>query len=681
MNKLLAAVLLLLPILTVEAQPSIWWGANNISTNVNGGTIVKNDTIVMEVKLNPNFSSIRSVFFDFQHQKDAIELLDVQRGAGIPEAASFSYTNNYYPNCKFNRTQNNTTNNGYDNYINANYTCNSSTVPYHAINRIMVNVSSAANLEHATYIKLRFKITNTDAGFPYDSVYMNFAFGYDVNGTTMTNTENVGAKGVWIQFDAAANNLIAGILGHSANTTSAIKDAMRLSVTDTATQPTEVTNRAVSGNGAFTFAQQLSTNNSYRVRLTLPAVDLAPLSLAATTISDYTMAVQEFITQNLDRTYKNNNINKGAKYWAADVNNNGEFDGGDLQVLFNAVTGLDTIMVPPQGCAQNCNVTLPVMRADEYDNLPLTNWNSVIAGKIITITPGEVEWIVLTPNAYSSGQSRILVDVRQIPAGVTAQSITSMNILDVYNGRVTFMGADASWATYKVPSNFVKATNGSSAYNTNIRNINNSNTDYGVSSTVTISNKDLYSVLARTTTSEQSLDLRYILKGDVNLSHSSLVADQQGASIVMGNLIVPGAGSIDTKLNNIVVTGDTITIPFNIDTKGIALSGLQYEVKYDPTLVKFDRMFIDTPSWVSFVHPMVGGTIRFGALDKDLKNPLTGTNLTPFRLRFVALRAGVDLNTSVVLTGVMDAADNKGNQVGINLSSTVIRLVGISNFR
>lgn len=149
----------------------------------------------------------------------------------------------------------------------------------------------------------------------------------------------------------------------------------------------------------------------------------------------------------------------------------------------------------------------------------------------------------------------------------------------------------------------------------------------------------------------------------------------------MGNLVVLGAGSIDTKLNNIIVTGDTITIPFNIDTKGILLSGLQYEVKYDSTLVKFVKMNIDTPSWVSFVHPLADGTIRFGALDRDLKNPLTGTNLTPFKLQFVAVKSGVDLNTSVVLTGGMDAADNKGNQVGINLSSTVIRLVGTSNFR
>lgn len=569
MKKLLAAVLLILPIFQVEAQPALWWGANTITTNTRGGPIVKGDTVEMEVKLNPNFSTIRSVFFDFQHQKDAITLLDVQRGAGIPQAASFTYTNHYYPHCRFNRNANNTTNIGWNNWANANYTCNSATVPYHAINRIMVNVSSAQNMEHATYIKLRFRITETVAGFPYDSVYMNFAVGYDANGATMTNTENVGAKGVWINFSPTANNLIVGDVKHSANVSAGVKSVMRLSVTDTLAQPTEAANMFVGGNGAFSFAQQLQNNTPYRFRLALPADSVAPLSLAATTISDYTMAVQEFITQNLDRTFKNNNINKGIKYWAADVNNNNEFDGGDLQILFNAVTGLDTIMTPPAGCAANCYYTIPTIRRSVYDTLGFTAWK-------------------------------------------------------------TLNTAHVSMAT---------------------------------------------------TTSEQNLALNYVLKGDVNLSHSSLVTEQQAAIYGWGNLVVPDGRSIDTKLNNVVVTGDTINIPFNIDTKGIALSGLQYEVKYDPTLVKFDRMFIDTPSWVSFVHPMPDGTIRFGALDKDLKNPLTGANLTPFRLRFVALKAGVDLNTSVVVTQVMDAADNKGNQVGINLSSTVIRLVGISNFR
>ena len=681
MKKLLAAVLLLLPIFQVEAQPVFYWDKTTITTDINGGPIAKDDTIEVKLMVNPQYTTLRSAYFDFQHQKDAITLLSVERGAAYPANAGYSVQNFYYPNCQLNRNANNTTNNGRTNWNNASYTCNAQTVPYNAINRININISSATNLDMESYIRLRFRVTKTDAGFPYDSIYFNFVIPYNVNGQEMTGNTMMGSKTVWVQLDPTQNNLIAGAVNHSANTTTGVKNTMRLSITNTAAQPVEITNSGVGGNGVFTFAQQLTVNTPYRVRLTLPADSLAPLSLAATTISDYTAAVQEWVTQNLDKTFKNNNINKGAKYWAADVNENGEFDGGDLQVLFNAVTGLDTIMVPPQGCAANCNVTLPVMQADEYDNLPLTNWNPIINSKIITITPGNVEWIVLTPNAYAAGQSKILVDMRQFPNGVTPSSITSMNILDVYYGRVTFMSSDASWATYKVASNFVKATNGSSAYVNKIRNINNAGVDYGVSSTVTVNDKDLYSVFTQTTTSEQPLNLRYVLRGDVNLSHSSLVADQQGASIMMGDLVVPDGRSIDTKLNNIVVTGDTINIPFNVDTKGIVLSGLQYEVQYDPTQVKFVKMNIDTPSWVSFVHPQPNGIVRFGAVDRDLKNPLTGANLTPFRLQFVAVKAGVDLNTSVVLTQVMDAADNKGQQVGINLSSPVIRLVGISNFR
>ncbi len=64
MKKLLAAVLLLLPVPAL-AQPALWWDRNVITTDVNGGPIAKDDTIAIEVKLNPNFTTIRSVFFDF----------------------------------------------------------------------------------------------------------------------------------------------------------------------------------------------------------------------------------------------------------------------------------------------------------------------------------------------------------------------------------------------------------------------------------------------------------------------------------------------------------------------------------------------------------------------------------------------------------------------------------------
>jgi len=103
-------------------------------------------------------------------------------------------------------------------------------------------------------------------------------------------------------------------------------------------------------------------------------------------------------------------------------------------------------------------------------------------------------------------------------------------------------------------------------------------------------------------------------------------------------------------------------------------------VEYDATKVKFEKMDINTPSWVSFVHPM-GNVVRFGALDRELKNTMSGTNLVPFKLHFTALQPGVDLNTSVLIRPTMDAADDKGNQVGVNLNTTVIKLIGANFFR
>lgn len=582
MKKLFAALLLLLPVTTVQAQPSLWWGSNNISTNTRGGTIQKGDTIALEVKINPAGTNIRSVYFDFQHQKDAIQFLGVSSGPAIPTGASFNTQNYLYPNCKFNRNSNNTTNNGWNNYVSANYTCNSQTVPYAAIDRILVNVATNQMLLQATYVTLKFQVTNTTAGFPYDSVYMNFGFGYDNAGNTMQNTQNVGAKGVWIQLDPTANNLLTGAVAQSANTSAGLQTAMKLSVTDTSAQPNEVTNALLSAGGKYSFAQQIQNNTNYRMRLMVPADSLVALSTAATTVSDYTMALQEFITQNLDGTYKNNNMTNGIMFWAADVNNDGKFDGADVQKLFDAVVGLDTILKPVAGCGSGCYMGLPVLLASTYDTVSTKSWTSLM-----------------------------------------------------------------------------------SSY-----------------------------VPVKTTQTSQTVNMKYMLKGDVNLSHSSVVGAAMSAAmsaamgsskyipsyVANGNLVVAGAKSIDVSVANAIVTSNNVSVPFNVNTNGVSLSGLQFEVKYDTTKVKFDSLQVNTPSWISFVNNANAGVIRFGALDKDLKNPLTGTNLIPFKLHFVSVGAGADLSTSVQIYPTMDAADSKGNQVGINFNTTAIKLIGANFF-
>jgi hypothetical protein len=73
------------------------------------------------------------------------------------------------------------------------------------------------------------------------------------------------------------------------------------------------------------------------------------------------------------------------------------------------------------------------------------------------------------------------------------------------------------------------------------------------------------------------------------------------------------------------------------------------------------------------------GIVKFGALDQNNSNPIKGTN-TPFKLKFSTIESGVDILTSVKVSSTMDAADNKGNQLGIILNTTNIKLTGYNNF-
>ena len=565
MKKLLFILALLTPV-QVQAQAAFWWGSNTISTNINGGTIQKGDFVELEVKLNPAGTNIRSAYFDFQHQKDAISLVSVERGPAIPQDANFNVSNYFYPNCQFNRNGNNVTNVGWTNYLNANYTCDPAQVPHNAINRIMVNVSTNTMLLQATYIKLKFEITNTEPGFPYDSIYMNFAYGYDANGSTMQNTENVGTKGVWIELDPSANSLVAGNINLSPNLPTETVSNMFVDVTDVNDPPTSITSVPAS-TGQFNLSSELAVNTPYRFRLFVPSEYYNGLSVEATSVSDYTTAIAEFITQNLDGTYKNNNIDHGIKYWAADVNNDNVFNGEDVQILFNAVTGLDTIMVAPEFCGQGCSMSVPVFNTNAYNDVNFDSWK--------TIPPPSTNYVELA-----------------------------------------------------------------------------------------------------TTTIEQQLSMNYVLKGDVNLSHSSPLTEQEVAPAPAR--LVAADPSIDVNLTNVIVTNDNITIPFEIDTNGEEVSALQFEVRYDPTKVRFDELLTDTPSWVNFVNNG-DGVVKFGGLDPNLKNTISGG--TPFTLKFSSIAAGVDMNSQVSLTRNLDAANARGDQLGIKLNTTVVKLVGVNNFK
>jgi hypothetical protein len=328
----------------------------------------------------------------------------------------------------------------------------------------------------------------------------------------------------------------------------------------------------VASNGKINIDQsQLKANTTYRIMAMVNMDKLYDIYNAGVTVSDYTTAEGEFITQNLDGTFKNDNIKTGMGYFAADINRNKNLDGGDLTKLFSQTVSVDQlVLLPPQ------------------------------------YTPG------------SGGHMSVMTFEKSVFNGLTTES----------------------WKT-ALPYVLFKTGN----IGTNL-----------------------------------PLDLKYALLGDINRSHSSQVVDAQGVIKVNGFINTPNPiQGIDVSLNNIVVTSNDIEIPIALSTGNISISGLQFEFIYDATKIKFDQLLSSLPNgWVVFGTP-VNGKIKFGAVDKELKVPVNG-DLVPFKLKFTSLVPGVDLATQVKVGSIMDASDNKGKQVGINLNTTTIKVTGYNKF-
>lgn len=187
-------------------------------------------------------------------------------------------------------------------------------------------------------------------------------------------------------------------------------------------------------------------------------------------------------------------------------------------------------------------------------------------------------------------------------------------------------------------------------------------------------------VYFKTTNVAQALSLNFLIAGDINRSHSSQVVAQDGTIKAFSFVNTPNQAKspVSVTLSNVVVNSDYIQIPINISSSS-SICGLQFEFLYDQTQLQLDTVSSNTSaSWLSFIKND-NGKLKFGGIDKTLKSPISGTS-TPYIVRFKALRNGASINSLVGITDNMDASDNKGNQLGINLNASTIRLIGINNF-
>jgi len=683
-------------------------------SSVGGATLDRGGTFEYIVQANGNSNNTtRQVLVDMQYDKDNFELVSVNHtgtggnGGILPGGSVINLSYYNYPGYTFTtvssgNSANNTTN-GTTNYQYAQYSYNATGA--NAILRTTLTWSTTAAMPYTSYDRLIvfvFRLKSTSTAYTFNPIKLNFVAGWNVTGgwdntlmesplsTSVLMNQNFG------KFVSAKVDLNSNLYNLS---------NLRVSFKDTLTNQGQLF--PVLADGTVDINQSLLVANKvYDVSLMHDMDKIYTIYNSAITISDFSTAQAEFTSMGLTAT-KGVNLNTGQSLYAADINRNKVIDGGDLPRLLGQVAGKDTLMTLPSGY---------VVGNGGYMSLP--TWRAADA----TTIGGQVEWAYVSPNSYSSGVSALRIDMREFPAGTTPNQIKSIQLFDVYTGPIEYMSEDAAWALYKVPSSFTKATDGTSTYAAYIRQ---NTTDYNFRAEFELNASVNNSWGAITTTNWNTityprtifktgtlgtnaiLDLKYLLWGDVNRSHSSQVVTTSGGSSTIQTNAVPSLianatftsevrtksmastgpyintnfayTSIDVNLANQTVTGNIIEIPVNIDTKGNSVGGLQLEFAYDPNKIKFEEMASNVPnSWFIFANAK-DGVVKFGALDQNNTNPIKGTNI-PFKLKFSTIGNGVDVLTSLKVSQTMDAADNKGNQLGVVLNMTNIKLTGYNNF-
>jgi len=710
MKKFLVLLLTLVSVASYSQNPIKF----KASTAVGGATLDRGGTFEYIVYANGNGNTTtRQVLVDMQYDKDNFELVSVAHtgtggnGGILPGGSTINLSYYNYPGYTFTTVSsgNNTNNttNGTTNYQYCQYGYSATSA--NAILRTTLTWSTTAAMPYTSYDRLivyTFKLKATSTAYTFNPIKLNFVAGWNGAGTqeatlmesplstSVVMNQNFG-KYVTAKVDLNSN------LYNLSN--------LKVSFRDTATNQGQLF--SVLADGTVDVNQGLlAANKVYDVSLMHEMDKIYTIYNSAITISDFSTAQAEFTSMGLIAT-KGVNLNTGQALFAADINRNKVIDGGDLPRLLGQVAGKDTLMTLPASYT-----------AGSGGWMSLPTWKAADA----TTVWGDVEWAYISPNSYSAGVSALRIDMRQFPQGTTPNQVKSIQLFDVYTGPIEYMSEDATWALYKVPSSFTKASDGTSTYAAYIRqnttdysfranfefntSVNNS---WGAITTTNWSDITKPRALFKTGTlgANAILDLKYLLWGDVNRSHSSQVVTTAGGSSTIQTNAIPSLQmnmafnettskmsmastgpyintdfaytSIDVNLANQTVTSNTIEIPVNIDTKGNSVGGLQLEFAYDPTKIKFEEMISNVPnSWFIFANAK-NGVVKFGALDQNNSNPIKGINM-PFKLKFSTIGDGVNVLTSLKVSQTMDAADNKGNQLGVVLNMTNIKLTGYNNF-
>lgn len=366
-----------------QTEPKIRLANDSTNVDVNGGIIDKGDEFLVNVQLNGNGNTTsRALYFDFEFQNTAFEFMSVVHtgtggnGGVLPAGSSITLTNYTYPGYTYAGNANNTTADGNTNYNNCAY--NYTQGGPKTILRVYLNWASANGLPYGNYdtlLKLRFKLKTTAAGDSWDPIKMNFAASFNENGTAGAAINEIPLTTVITQ-NPDAKKLVKVQLDLNGNITNTHLKVGFIKTDNTGGPLFDVTSTGV----VSIVDTLLAPSTAYKIMVFANMDQLAGIMNSAVTVSDYTTAEAEFVSQNLDRTFKNESIMTGMGYWAADVNRSGVFDGGDLTKLYAQAVGVNQLLVLPTGYTAGSGgyMSLPTFKASDFNAVTPANWASTL---------------------------------------------------------------------------------------------------------------------------------------------------------------------------------------------------------------------------------------------------------------------------------------------------------------
>lgn len=396
MKKLISAVLLLLITIVGYSQTPEIGHFQQLST------IRRGDTLDVAWYFKPAAGTdIRTFQIDWQYKKALLTHISSSVDAtvsGNTPVLDFKSWENYK----------------YGSYSNGVYNYVSDT--NYSVGRNYLILSNGSQINSNGYIiRNKFKVNDVPSNFEEDSVRVNWARMFKLDGTSIG--DNVASlSNQVLDLKLLGNLTISGKIWFPSTITSQTLPTLYCydSVTNVLVSQT-VPNL----NGNYTF-NNVDENKTYKIEVRFPTTMLNTIRDNAVTISDAVKAYNEYITtdvnQNMTKTY----LKHGLAYLIGDINLNQSFDGGDPYSIYASVSGLSPI---------NTNKLINVFKKETYDSLVLSQnqW---------------VEWknhsnkgIFLTTNV---GTSNVSLDIKYYVLGDVDRSHSS----PVFNGTTEVLAAN-----------------------------------------------------------------------------------------------------------------------------------------------------------------------------------------------------------------------------------------------